>query len=142
MVFDIENGWHIYGNPVGPGIGKETVISAEAPEGFQLQASRYSPAHKKEQDFGEAGKTWVWEHTGRAIHHLSGRVAPDIAPGQFDLTVEVSAQVCSPGTCLPGTATVPLKVDVVAPGSPSRRINSDLFSGFNQAKSPPSAEPQ
>ncbi len=134
VVFDIDDGWHIYGNPLGPGIGKETVITAEGSEAFQVQPARYAPAHRAEQDFGEAGKTWVWEHTGQTVHFLSGKVSDATEPGAYRLTVEASAQVCSEGACLPDKATVVLPVTVVPSGSPSQAINAELFIGFEKAK--------
>ena len=59
VVFDIQEDWHIYGNPLGPGIGQKTVVSAQAPEGFYFEPARYALAHKMKQDFGDAGSTVV-----------------------------------------------------------------------------------
>ncbi|MBI2481114.1 MAG: cation transporter [Planctomycetia bacterium] len=136
VVFDIDDGWHIYGNPLGPGIGQETTITADAPETLHIEPVRYAPAHRAEQDFGGAGKTWVWEHTGRAVHFLSGQVSDVAEPGVYRLTAEASAQVCTETACLPGTATAVLTVTVVPKGSPSQAINADLFFGFEKAKTP------
>lgn len=136
VVFDIEKGWHIYGNPVGPGVGRETVLSAEAPDGFDFDSARYAPAHRLEQDFGEAGKTWVWEHTGKTIHYLSGAVRSDVKPGDYQWTVEVFAQVCTKAACLPGTVRIRLPVTVAPRESPSQATNAELFVGFEKAKMP------
>ncbi len=84
VVFDIDDGWHIYGNPLGPGIGKETVITAGGSEAFQVQPPRYAPAHRAEQDFGEAGKTWVWEHTDRRYISCLARLATPRSPARTD----------------------------------------------------------
>ncbi len=136
VVFDIDDGWHIYGNPLGPGIGKETVISADVPKGFELEPARYVPAHRAEQNFGEAGKTWVWEHTGRTAHFLSGRVSDSTEPGAYQLTVEASAQVCTEVACLPGQATMQLLVTVVEADAQSHPANSELFKSFDPSRAP------
>ncbi len=139
VIFDIQEGWHTYGNPLGPGIGQKTVISASAaPESFQFDPPRYAAAEKKEQDFGEAGKSWVWEHTGKTIHYLSGNVAADVEPGQYEWTIEASAQVCDPTTCLPGKAILRFPVTVVSGDSPSKLINQGVFQQIAKAKYAPS----
>jgi len=136
VVFDIDDGWHIYGNPLGPGIGQETVVSARGSDTFEFGPARYAPAHRKTQDFGEAGKTWVWEHTGKTVHFLAGKVSEATAPGTYQLTIETTAQVCTEGGCLPGKATIVLPVTVVPSGSPSKAINAELFVDFEKAKTP------
>jgi len=136
IVFDIEKGWHIYGNPIGPGIGRETVLSVEGPDEFDFDSARYAPAHRLEQDFGKAGKTWVWAHTGKTIHYLSGVVRGGTKPGNYVLTVQAFAQVCTASACLPGTVTVRLPVIVAPRTSPTKSVNSDLFDGFAVAKTP------
>ncbi len=137
VVFDIAEGWHIYGNPLGPGIGKETLVSVKVRDRFEFEPARYAPAHRQEQDFGEAGKTWVWEHSGQTIHFLAGQVGDAAEPGRYRLTIEATAQVCTTGACLPGQATVELPVTVVPAGSPSNPANGELFAGFNRAVPPP-----
>ncbi len=136
VVFEIDGGWHIYGNPLGLGIGKETVVSAEGPHGLEFGPARYAPAHRQEQDFGEAGKMWVWEHTGRTVHFLSGKVSDTTEPGAYQLTVAASAQVCTEGACLPGQATMRLPVTIVTADAPSHPANSELFKSFDQARAP------
>jgi copper chaperone CopZ/DsbC/DsbD-like thiol-disulfide interchange protein len=137
VVIDIKDGWHIYGNPLGPGIGKPTVVSVAASEGFHFDSTRYAPAHKATQDFGEAGKTWVWEISGRSFHYLTGRVGENVATGKIEPNITVSGQVCNPISCLPGSVSVPLVVLIVPQDSPTEAINSGLFSGFDRAKPAP-----
>ncbi len=136
VVLDIDDGWHIYGNPLGPGIGKETVVSVEGQDGFKLGPARYAPAHRQEQNFGEAGKTWVWEHTERTVHFLSGKVSDATEPGEYQLMVEASAQVCTKSACLPGKSTTPLPVTIIVADALSNPLNGELFENFDRASVP------
>ena len=136
VVIDIDEGWHIYGNPVGPGIGRPTVVSAEVPNGFHVDSVRYAPGEKAVQDLGETDTSWVWEHTGRVIHYLSGSVAEDAAPGDYQWSVQASAQACTETACFPGKVTIDLPVTVAAKGEPAASINQELFEGFDAAKTP------
>ena len=136
VVFEIDKGWHIYGNPVGPGVGKKTVIAAHSPDGFEFDVARYALGEKEEQDFGEAGSTWVWQNTGKTVHYLTGKVPEKVQPGEYEWTIEASAQVCDPKTCLPGKAIVRIPITVASQGTPSSSINEELFVGFTAAKVP------
>ncbi len=141
VVFEIENGWHIYGNPLGPGVGKATVVSARVVSekgagGFQFEPARYAAGHRTPQNFGEGENTWVWEHTGKIVHFLSGKVSDAAQPGEYLLSVDASAQVCAEATCLPGKATIPLAVTIVAGGVPSYHANDEFFNSFDQARKP------
>ena len=134
VVVKIGEGWHIYGNPVGPGIGKPTVLSAEAPATIQLDPARYTPAHKADQDFGKAGKTWVWEYTRETVLHLSGRVAKTAPPGTVELPIILTGQVCSATSCIPGHLTIPVTIRIVPKESSSKPVHADLFTGFDKAQ--------
>ena len=136
VVLDVDDGWHIYGNPLGPGIGLETIVSTQEADGFDFEPARYAPAHRADQDFGEAGKTWVWELTGRTVQFLSGKVRDDVPPGEYPLTIDVTAQVCMEEACFPGKATLPLPVTVVTTDAPSHAAHSELFESFDKAHTP------
>ncbi len=136
VVLDIDEGWHIYGNPLGPGVGKLTLVSTQDADGFEFEPARYAPGHRAEQDFGEAGKTWVWELTGRTVHFLSGKVRDDLSPGKHSLIIDASAQVCMEDACFPGRTTASLPVTVVATDTLSHSANSDIFASFDEARAP------
>ncbi|RMH45350.1 MAG: hypothetical protein D6689_00015 [Deltaproteobacteria bacterium] len=140
-VIDVADGWHIYGNPVGPGVGKPTVVSLVDADGATGAAARYAPGAKVEQDFGDAGKTWVYESTGRVVHYVAGAVAADAAPGPRSWKLRVEAQVCDPGHCIPGSAVVDVPVDIAARGAaPGRARDADLFAGFEAARAAPAGQ--
>jgi len=137
VVFNIDKDWHIYGNPLGPGIGQETVVSLREEPGFDYEPARYAPAQRAEENFGEAGKTWVWELTGRTVQFIPGKIRDDLPLGGYSLTVKALAQVCKEkGACYPGKATLPLVVRVVEADTPSQPANSELFESFDQARAP------
>jgi len=140
VVVDITDGWHIYGNPVGPGLGKPTVVSVAPAEGFRFEPARYAAAHKAEQDLGEFGTTWVWEHTGQTVHYLTGHIDSDAQPAEVELDITVFGQVCNPQSCLPGSVTAQLAVRIVPKDSPTQESNAKLFAKFEQAKLSPDAE--
>ncbi|MFQ5731891.1 MAG: cation transporter [Planctomycetaceae bacterium] len=140
VVVDVAKNWHVYGNPVGPGVGKPTVISAAPVSGIQFDPARYAPAHKADQDFGDGNTTWVWEHTGRSVHFLTGRIAESAQPGDVQLTIKVAGQSCSAATCIPGKVTTPLTVRVVGKDSPTKPTHSKWFAGFDKTKPAPAGE--
>ena len=134
VVIDVEQDWHIYGNPIGPGVGKPTVISAAVDSGMKFDPARYAPAHKAEQDFGDGNKTWVWEHTGQSVHFLTGRIPESAKPGDVALTIKVAGQSCSAGICIPGQVTTPFTLRIAGKETPVKQIPSKWFAGFDKAK--------
>ncbi len=138
VVFAIEDGWHIYGNPVGPGVGRATTVKVSA-QGAAFDPARYAPAEKATQSFGEAGTTWIWENRGRVVHYVSGRVSPDASPGRSTWLVEARAQACTKTQCLPAKITIQLPVEIAPRDAPQTKETSDDFSGFDKTRVPPAA---
>ncbi len=140
VVVSVDDGWHVYGNPLGPGIGQPTVISAEGPADFDFEPVRYAPAAKHQQDFGDSSRTWVWEYEGRTIHFLSGRIPEDVKSDTARLMVHVKGQVCNPKSCLPGSVQTELTIPIRSAQTESRLAHDELFRGFDEAK--PAAVPE
>ena len=75
----LDPGWHIYGNPKGPGPGLPTRLAVTSlPEGVKAEPARFLPAKKLvEAELGP--DEWVWIYSGRTIIYqpltLTGEVA-------------------------------------------------------------------
>ncbi len=136
VVFDIDDGWHIYGNPVGPGVGRATSVRAREAPGVTFGATSYAPGHKAEQDFGDDNKTWVWESTGRVVHYVTGRIADDAALGPAKWLLEAKAQVCTATECLPSNIKIPLVVEIAGRGAKQSKEHANDFTGYDQSSVP------
>jgi len=109
-------------------------------DGFLFDAPRYTQGKKENQDFGEAGNTWVWLHAGKTVHYLSGSVGKQVNPGDYEWMIQVSTQVCDPMSCLPGNVTLRIPAKVVPQAIASNSVNEELFTAFAKAKSPKDKE--
>lgn len=68
---DIPKGYHLYANPMGPGIGKPLTIAGEGSDCIQWTGLRKEQAKKYHPDMGE----WVWAYEKHARFYLTGVVA-------------------------------------------------------------------
>ena len=132
LVLSIAQGWHIYGNPTGPGTGKPTEVSALPPKGFHVGPPLYSPPKKLAQP--ELGpKDWVWGYEKEARIYFRVRAAKDLKPGRYTLTFVVDALACKQ-SCVPQNLQVQVEVPVGEPGRPSREANGEIFAAMAQAR--------
>jgi len=92
---DIPRGFHLYGNPLGPGIGKALTIDATDSEGLEWVALLKTPAKKFEPDFGE----WVWAYKRRTQFYLIGKISetpPETISGTITLEGVICEKSCTP----------------------------------------------
>ncbi len=130
VVFDIEDGWHIYGNPVGPGVGRATTVEGEDMPGAESVVAHYAPSTKASQSFPGAGDTWIWENTGQTVHYLSGRIRDDAKSGSTTWKIKARAQACTATQCLPATITVPLSVTISPSHTSQQQAKKSEFNEY------------
>ena len=133
----IEPGWHIYGNPVGPGIGQPTELTVAAPEGIRFRPVLYSPPARHEQAVpGQAEPdpdAWVWAYEGNARFFFQGVVQEGVASGEYRVQVTIDFQACA-DSCVPDTLTLRTVVNVVDAGTVTQPINTSMFRGMDEAR--------
>ncbi len=138
LVLSIEKGWHIYGNPLGPGTGKPTEVTPFPAEGFEIGPTLMSPPERLYQP--ELGPDdWVWGYEKEARVYFEVKADPNLKPGTYTLTFEVDALACMQ-SCVPQNFQVSLDVPVGPPGALSRKVNAPLFAGMKKAR-PAGEEP-
>jgi thiol:disulfide interchange protein DsbD len=102
-----------------------TQLSFEAPEGMEFQSLAF-PAPEKIQ----------FEYSDHPVDLFSGSIlvkgglalADTVSEGHYVVKGNLAYQACSAQLCLPPEEiTLSIPVSVVAPGSPTSRLNTDIF---------------
>ncbi len=145
VILDINPGWHAW---PGPGIAPEGLaefdgairteisFSTTAESGVQPHPgfATWPEIHGVEADLGDGPSTYA-VYEGRAAILVPVTIAPDAAPGTYELDVVVSFQCCNDQTCLaPARETLKAAVTVVAAGTvPGGTDNQadPAFAGFD-----------
>ncbi len=125
IVFQHDEGWHIHTND--PVVPKEwgdfaaipTVIEAKGTAGLLAGATQWPAAHTVEIDLGATGTPQPYRvFEGRAVAFVPVIVDRSAPLGRAVLTLSVSFQACDDKVCqLPEDLSLPVEIEVVAPGS-------------------------
>jgi thiol:disulfide interchange protein DsbD len=99
IVLDL--GWHIYGNPKGPGPGLPTILEVTSlPEGVTADPARFLPAEKfLEPDLGP--DEWVWAYKKKTSIYLRLSTPGDLSSGGHQVQLRLRALLCREGLCMP-----------------------------------------
>jgi thiol:disulfide interchange protein len=131
VVFEIGPEWHLYGNPKGPGTGKELGIFPQAPEGFRFDAPRYAPPKRYTS---KVDPEWTWVYTGKAVVYLPVSVDPSLPGGEYPLRVEVDGLVCEDmGSCVAAQEALEVLVRVGETSAPDAG-SASIFADYDKAK--------
>ncbi len=124
VVIDIDKGWHINTENPGDEFMVPTSLEWRVPEGWPEVGVDFPEGEEITFDFSETPLS-VWE--GKVV--VVGTVAvPAEAVGTIALAVDVTAQACNNGQCLPPlTVSADLETEVVAAGGAYETINQELF---------------
>lgn len=117
IAVEIPERFHLYGRPLGPGIGKPLHIRIEGAEDVSWSRLRKTPAEKFTPDIGD----WVWAYEGKAAFYLSGvlsQTSADIITGKLVL----DGLICNTA-CVPILKTIPFSFKV------GRSDDDELFAG-------------
>ncbi|MFW6245663.1 MAG: protein-disulfide reductase DsbD family protein [Fibrobacterota bacterium] len=110
----IPDNYHLYSNPLGPGIGKPFLLTAEENENIRWVEARKSAPLKYQPPFGD----WVWAYKKEACFFLKGVVTAE--SGSVKGTITMDGLVCQ-NSCIPVGKTlefsVPVKPDADSPRS-------------------------
>jgi thiol:disulfide interchange protein DsbD len=114
----MDRGWHIYGNPKGPGPGLPTILKATTlPQGIQAAPARFLPAQKiieEELDPSE----WVWAYKDQTVIYMLFSTSNALLPGDYRVGLYLSALLCREGICMPYKTDLMTNLDIVS--SPER----------------------
>jgi DsbC/DsbD-like thiol-disulfide interchange protein len=118
---DIDPGWHVYW--LNPGdSGEATRITLDLPKGFAAGDVQFPTPIK----IVDPGGINVYGYTNSVM--FIATVTPDksLPVGDADLSANVSYLVCN-DVCIPGHATVDLKLPITAAGAKALPDNAKLF---------------
>jgi thiol:disulfide interchange protein len=90
---DVPHGWCLYGNPMGPGVGKPLQITPDACSSVDWLSLRKTAARRVDS----GPEDWVWGYRRDAQFFLTGVVRPEAA-GQLKGTVRLEGLMCR-GAC-------------------------------------------
>jgi len=109
VAITLDDGWHIYGNPKGPGPGLPTMLEVRSlPEGFQADAARFLPAEKLvEPDLGP--DEWVWIYREKTTIYVRLSTPAKLAVANYQVQLHLQLALCREGVCMP------YKTDLTAP---------------------------
>ncbi|MBN1128778.1 MAG: thioredoxin family protein [Chitinispirillaceae bacterium] len=122
---DIPEKHHLYGNPLGPGIGKPLQLGIRDAGPLRLLRIYKSPPRKYKPLAGD----WVWAYEKNAWFFLAC-VLPHEAPDSLTGIIELDALICHTA-CMPVFKEIPflLKIDTNARFAPFASLpkGKDLF---------------
>jgi thiol:disulfide interchange protein len=104
----LDDGWHIYGNPKGPGPGLPTILEVRSlPEGVNADPARFLPAEKLfEPDLGP--DEWVWIYRKKTTIYMRLSTPSNLALQNHQVQLHLHLALCREGVCMP------YKTDVIA----------------------------
>ena len=95
VMVKIPANFHLYGNPMGPGIGRPLRLAISGPPEV-----RWIAAHKiKARQYQPPEGDWVWAYTGEAAFFFTG-VLSGAAEGALDGAIAINALICHTA-CIP-----------------------------------------
>lgn len=122
----IQEDWHIYWSNVGGSTGKPTTIDWKLPEGFEVGPTRFS-APKTYFDKQLEETYWVLEDQAAMITSI--KPPAELKPGESVKIEAIVSWLACNESCIPGQTNpaLSLTLPVVAPGSPEKPANEELF---------------
>jgi len=110
----LDPGWHIYGNPKGPGPGLPTILEGRSlPEGFQADPARFLPAEKLlEPDLGP--DEWVWIYRKKTTIYLRLSTPASLLSENYHVQLHLQLALCREGVCMPYKTSLTAALNVVS----------------------------
>ena len=87
--------YHLYSNPMGPGIGKPLMVTMEGPDDVRWISARTRIPEKFSPDFGE----WVWAYTKSAQILVKGILESEKS-GALEGQITIDGLICQ-SACIP-----------------------------------------
>jgi len=104
---NIPAGYHLYSNPLGPGIGKPLNISVKTNKNIQWIDARKEIPKKYKPDIGG----WVWAYESKATFFLTGVLKENIDKEKKEIndTIILDALICK-SVCIPFYKEIPISI--------------------------------
>lgn len=104
---NIPAGYHLYSNPLGPGIGKPLKLSVKPNKNIQWIDARKEIPKKYKPELGN----WVWAYESKATFFLTGVLKENIDKEQKAIsdTIILDALICK-SVCIPFYKEIPISI--------------------------------
>ncbi len=119
LKINIPEKYHLYGNPLGPGIGKPFEVSIDGARNVIWDEIRKPVARKFKPPVGE----WVFAYEDQAVFYISGKISPD-TDGTIEGVIHIDGLICH-------SACIPLKKEIPFSVSLKETAGSDLHFNNN-----------
>ena len=111
--------YHLYGNPLGPGIGKPLMVSIEGAEKVVWDAIR-KPADKKyKPPVGE----WVFAYDDQVVFYIGGNIPQDVSEN-IEGVIHIEGLICNTA-CIPVKKKIPFNVSLKEAAEADRHFKND-----------------
>lgn len=123
ILLEVEEGWHVYSNPVDADWQIPTTLKIKSTKGTALEKTLY-PAGESMTFQGQE----ISVYEGRVLLFATLSVPATAAGQQEELSFDVRYQACNDGTCLaPTTVSKPGSIPVATAGETPNPINPKIF---------------
>jgi thiol:disulfide interchange protein len=112
--------YHLYGNPLGPGIGKPMSLQMTNRNGVKWLFARKEPPKKFRPPVG----SWVWAYEGTALFFITGVINPFVTANLSD-TATIDGLICHQ-SCIPVTSFIPLSISIVPEKNAEKSFGNDI----------------
>jgi len=107
LKISIPEKYHLYGNPLGPGIGKPLEVSIDGARNVIWDGVRKPAAQKYTPPVGE----WVFAYDNQTVFYIVGKLSPDVS-GNIEGIIHIEGLICNTA-CIPVKKEIPFSVSLV-----------------------------
>jgi thiol:disulfide interchange protein len=111
--------YHLYGNPLGPGIGKPLMVSIEGAEKVVWDAIRKPAAKKYKPPVGE----WVFAYDDQVVFYIGGNIPQDVSEN-IEGVIHIEGLICNTA-CIPVKKKIPFNVSLKEAAEADRHFKND-----------------
>lgn len=134
LVANILPGFHINAHEVSLDYLIPTTLEAQAPTGIRVRELKYPPGTLRRFDFSP---TPLRVYEGRATLRMRLAADADAPLGPQAISLTLRYQACNQQVCLPPVKLhVTAELEIASAGTPSRLVNSAIFSASPSPKDP------
>jgi thiol:disulfide interchange protein DsbD len=131
---DVKESWHINSNKPKDEFLIPTTILIEDTSNFNLLKIVYPEAREYKLDFSSI-PVLAWE--GKVLFGALVKTPLDIAPGDYELIIDLEYQACNNTTCLPPTSVKDtLLITIAGKKSVINEINQEVFNNIDLTTTP------
>ncbi|MFC1669110.1 protein-disulfide reductase DsbD family protein [Spirochaetota bacterium] len=130
---EIPHGYHIYGNPKGPGIGKPTTVIAKGPDFISFKPTRFL-GPKKYFYPGDKNFVWVYEH--ETTMFIPFNVKPSARMGNHEINIQYESLICDVKTCVIKNFSFKYPIEIIEKGKKGTTHDKEIIEQYKISSTP------